>query len=203
MWNKVFPTYIKSAFSKGDTLCQHISRKYIWNKVFTYESAPLISERHCLEIQCYQLTDTSDQCILNSWKKKIRAKGWWLSCSPGGVAGEWTWIQGTFGRRFLGIFCHMHMYMNELMFLRAESPAILISPPWKIFWSRKESSRESKSAGMPPNMGPWLSSSLRAPEEFGCHKPPHPSLLLWTGGFDELMCSVLFFPLTPKKRWFL
>ena len=41
---------------------------------------------------------------------RIRLPGWWLSCSLGGMAGEWTWTPETFGRRFLGIFCHKHVY---------------------------------------------------------------------------------------------
>ena len=127
----------------------------------------------------------------------LSLQGWCLSCSREGVAGEWTWTQENFGRRFLGIYCHI-LYMDELMSVCTGRPAIQISPPLKI--GRLESSRKSKLAGMPPIMALWLNSLLRAPEEFGCQKPPHPSLLLWTGGFDELMWSALFFPVIPNRR---
>ena len=132
----------------------------------------------------------------------LSLQGWCLSCSREGVAGEWTWTQENFGRRFLGIYCHI-LYMDELMSVCTGRPAIQISPPLKIGWSRKESSRRSKLAGMPAIMDLWLNSLLMAPEEYGCQTPPHQSILLWTGGFDELTCAALFFLLFPDRRSYL
>ena len=68
---------------------------------------------------------------------RIRLPGWWLSCSLGGMAGEWTWTPETFGRRFLGICCNMHMniaieYEWTKYICVQRTLLSWLHPPWRL-----------------------------------------------------------------------